>query len=414
MWLHRDFGSHVEGMALSGPTSKVWSEDTVKCLRVVGEALFNAFYRRQAEVETEQLQRLEHVISDIAAGLLRVRADVVDTEIENSLAKIGETTGADLCVFLRCNDQEASTISVSHEWNVDSVDGPVFSDVNVADEYPWLARQLKKREPLHLSNPDDFTLKAQAEFELFKRFGIQSMNWEPFTVAHGSFGYVGLGTVNRESQWPDHIRPQLSLFGHIVADAIDRQNADLALEQAFNEIDGLKNKLFVENETLRQEVGTLHADVELIGKSHGFRATIVQAEQVASTDSTVLLLGETGTGKGLFARRIHELSGRSQRPMITVNCAALPSSLIESELFGHEKGAFTGAITQKVGRFELADGGTIFLDEVGDLPTELQAKLLRVLQDHEFERLGSSTTRTVDATCHCGDQSESGPVDRAR
>jgi len=110
----------------------------------------------------------------------------------------------------------------------------------------------------------------------------------------------------------------------------------------------------------------------------------------------VLLLGETGTGKGLIARRIHELSGRSQRPMITVNCAALPSSLIESELFGHEKGAFTGAMTQKVGRFELADDGTIFLDEVGDLPIELQAKLLRVLQDQEFERLGSSTTRTVD------------------
>jgi transcriptional regulator with GAF, ATPase, and Fis domain len=110
----------------------------------------------------------------------------------------------------------------------------------------------------------------------------------------------------------------------------------------------------------------------------------------------VLLLGETGTGKGLIARRIHEQSGRSQRPLVTVNCAALPTTLIESELFGHEKGAFTGAINRKIGRFELADGGTIFLDEVGDLPTELQAKLLRVLQDHEFERLGSSTTMTVD------------------
>jgi transcriptional regulator with GAF, ATPase, and Fis domain len=110
----------------------------------------------------------------------------------------------------------------------------------------------------------------------------------------------------------------------------------------------------------------------------------------------VLLLGETGTGKGLLARRIHERSGRSQSPLITVNCAALPASLIESELFGHEKGAFTGAINRKLGRFELAHGGTIFLDEVGDLPTELQAKLLRVLQDQEFERLGSSTTINVD------------------
>jgi transcriptional regulator with GAF, ATPase, and Fis domain len=152
----------------------------------------------------------------------------------------------------------------------------------------------------------------------------------------------------------------------------------------------------VENETLRQEVEILYAEDELIGKSHAFRTAIFQAEQVAPTDSTVLLLGETGTGKGLIARRIHEQSGRSHRPMITVNCAALPSTLIESELFGHEKGAFTGAIKQKAGRFELAHGGTIFLDEVGDLPVELQAKLLRVLQDQKFERLGSSTTRTVD------------------
>jgi transcriptional regulator with GAF, ATPase, and Fis domain len=119
-------------------------------------------------------------------------------------------------------------------------------------------------------------------------------------------------------------------------------------------------------------------------------------DQVGPTDSTVLILGETGTGKGLVARWIHRQSGRKDRPLVTVNCAALPATLIESELFGHEKGAFTGAVDRKIGRFELADGGTIFLDELGDLPLELQAKLLRVLQDHEFERLGSSTTRTVD------------------
>jgi transcriptional regulator with GAF, ATPase, and Fis domain len=117
---------------------------------------------------------------------------------------------------------------------------------------------------------------------------------------------------------------------------------------------------------------------------------------VAPVDSTVLLLGETGVGKGLIARKIHDLSRRKDRPLITVNCASLPAPLIESELFGHEKGAFTGAVGRKKGRFELAQGGTLFLDEIGDLPIELQAKLLRVLQDQEFERLGSSTTITVD------------------
>jgi len=395
MWLHRDFGSHVEGLALSAPSSKVWPEDTVDCLRVVGQVLFNAYYRRRAEAETDRAQRLEQAIADIAARLVRLRTNDVDAEINNALGRIGEATDADLCVFLLCNDPDESTYKVSHEWNVDAVDGPVFSGVSLADDYPWLVRQLEKKRPLHLANPDDFALEAKAEFELFERFGIQSMNWEPFEAAHGRCGYIGLGT-NRAPKWLDFVLPQLGLLGNIVADAIDRQRRDLALEQAFKEIEALKERLAKENETLRQAVDVLYADDELIGNSHVFRTTMVQAEQVAPTDSTVLLLGETGTGKGLLAHRIHQLSGRSQRPLVTVNCAALPISLIESELFGHEKGAFTGAIVQKVGRFELAHGGTIFLDEVGDLPTELQGKLLRVLQDQEFERLGSSTTRTAD------------------
>jgi transcriptional regulator with GAF, ATPase, and Fis domain len=396
LWLHRDFGSHVEGLALSGPVSKVWPEDTVGCLKVVGQVLFNAYYRRRAEATAEQLQRLEQVISDVATKMVCIRKDSMDAEISDALAQIGATTDADLCVFLRSNEQEASIFTVSHEWHVDTVDGPIFSGVNLGDDYPWLLRQLKKMKRIHLADPDDFALEAPAEFELFERTGIQLMVLEPFKAADGSCGYLGLGSVNRERQWPDSLFTQLGLFGNIIADAVLHQRGHFALEQAFNEIQELKEKLLVENETLRQEVEVLYADDELIGKSHVFRAAIFQAEQVAPTDSTVLLLGETGTGKGLLARRIHEQSERSQRPMITVNCAALPSTLIESELFGHEKGAFTGAISQKIGRFELAHGGTIFLDEVGDLPTELQAKLLRVLQDQEFERLGSSTTRTVD------------------
>jgi transcriptional regulator with GAF, ATPase, and Fis domain len=383
-------------MGLSTRSPKVWPEDTVACLGAVGGVLFNALYRRRAEVEAERLQRLEKVVSDVAARLVRISANDVDAEIDNTLGRIGETTDADLCVFLRRADQDTSTLMVSHEWHADTVNGPVFSDVSLADKYPWLVRQLKKRKPLHLSGPGDFPSEADAERELNKQIGIQSMIWAPFEAATEGHGYIGLSTVNRGGQWPDDIVPQLSLLGNVIADAINRQRTDLALENAFNEIRDLKNKLLVENETLRQEVEDLYADDELIGKSHVFRTAIFQADQVAPTDSTVLLLGETGTGKGLIAHRIHEQSGRSQRPMITVNCAALPSTLIESELFGHEKGAFTGAISQKIGRFELAHRGTIFLDEVGDLPTELQAKLLRVLQDQEFERLGSSTTRTVD------------------
>jgi len=193
------------------------------------------------------------------------------------------------------------------------------------------------------------------------------------------------------------LRQMQSHLEDLVAERTAELEAEIIVrKQAFDEIDELRNRLMDQNATLRQEVGELHSDEELVGKSHVFRAALYQVELVAATDSTVLLLGETGTGKSLIARRIHERSRRSDHPMVTVNCSALPATLIESELFGHEKGAFTGAINRKIGRFELASDGTIFLDEIGDLPTDLQAKLLRVLQDQEFERIGSSTTIKVD------------------
>ncbi len=190
--------------------------------------------------------------------------------------------------------------------------------------------------------------------------------------------------------------PQLGLVVDVFARALERLRTVLNLQQDYLEIRELTDHREAENVTLREEIKISFKDDELVGKSHAFRTALHQVEQVGRTDSTVLLLGDTGTGKGLIARRIHKQSERKDRPLVTVNCAALPAALIESELFGHEKGAFTGAVDRKIGRFELADGGTIFLDEVGDLPLELQAKLLRILEDHEFERLGSSTTRTVD------------------
>ena len=396
MWLHRDFGSHVEGMALSAPSSKVWPEDTVECLGAIGGVLFNAYYRRRAEGETEQSHRLQVVISDVAAKMVCLRNEGMDANINDAIERIGRASDADSSVFLLNDSPNSDIYDKNYEWFVDAAGGPNFVGVSLADNYPWLIRHLKKRKRIRLDSSDNFALEAQAEVELFERTGIQSMVWEPFRTADGSCGYLGLASVDRGREWSDVTCTQLGFCGNIIGDALGHQQAHFTLQQAFSEIQTLKEKLVVENETLRQEVDVLYADDELIGKSHVFRAAIYQAEQVARTDSTVLLLGETGTGKGLITRRIHELSGRSQRPMITVNCAALPSSLIESELFGHEKGAFTGAINRKLGRFELADGGTIFLDEVGDLPIDLQAKLLRVLQDQEFERLGSATTRKVD------------------
>ena len=177
---------------------------------------------------------------------------------------------------------------------------------------------------------------------------------------------------------------------------MERSRAELALRERLDEIERLKLQLEKENLYLREEIKTVQGFEKIVGKSETLQYVLFRVKQVAPTDATVLILGETGTGKGLVAHAIHELSARKDRPMITVNCAALPGNLIESELFGREKGAFTGAHAKQVGRFEVADGGTIFLDEIGEMPLELQAKLLRVLEEGEFERLGSPRTIKVD------------------
>jgi formate hydrogenlyase transcriptional activator len=202
------------------------------------------------------------------------------------------------------------------------------------------------------------------------------------------------GTLNLASR-------RLDAFTDADAELLDRVAAQIAIAVenalAFKEIDSLKNKLAVEKLYLEEEIRSEFNFEEIVGESPVIKRALAQVELAAPGDTTVLILGETGTGKELIARAIHNLSPRRERTFVKINCAAIPGGLLESELFGHERGAFTGAVNQKVGRFELADKGTIFLDEVGDIPLELQPKLLRVLQEHEFERLGATRTVRVDA-----------------
>jgi formate hydrogenlyase transcriptional activator len=183
---------------------------------------------------------------------------------------------------------------------------------------------------------------------------------------------------------------------HLRREIEERRQAEASLSRAFSEIETLKDRLEAENSYLRQEIILKHRFADILGQSDGLKYVLYRAEQVAPLNTTVLILGETGTGKELIAAAIHDLSPRKDRPLITVNCAALPGNLMESELFGREKGAFTGADTRQIGRFEVANGSTLCLDEIGELPLELQAKLLRVIQHNEFERLGSSQTIKVD------------------
>jgi len=245
----------------------------------------------------------------------------------------------------------------------------------------------QNQQPLITSSVSE--LKRWPGFlERVQSFGVQSCCWLPLTTARRRLGTLVL-VSKQPSAYDTADVGFLQLVANQVALAIDN-----AL--AFQEIAALKEQLSKEKAYLEEEARTEHNFEDIVGGSSGLRRVLKQVETVAPTGSTVLIRGETGTGKELIARALHDLSPRRDRTFVKLNCAAIPTGLLESELFGHEKGAFTGAISQKVGRFELAHQGTLFLDEVGDIPSELQPKLLRVLQEQEFERLGSTKTIKVD------------------
>jgi formate hydrogenlyase transcriptional activator len=218
--------------------------------------------------------------------------------------------------------------------------------------------------------------------------GIKSTCSIPMISHDQALGTLSVGSLSEAAFTEEDARILTQVTNQI---AIAVENA-----LAYRQIAELKDKLSEEKLYLQDEIRTEYNFEEIIGESPALKKVLEQLQTVAPTDSTILVLGETGTGKELIARAIHNLSARRERTLVKVNCAAIPTGLLESELFGHEKGAFTGAIAQRVGRFELAHRGTLFLDEVGDIPLELQPKLLRVLQEQEFERLGSTRTTRVD------------------
>lgn len=249
------------------------------------------------------------------------------------------------------------------------------------------ARAMQSRQPLILSRPDLEHYKSEIARRLLD-VGMQSAVCVPLLRGDRALGSLNVVSTREPAFGPNDIE----LLTHIANElAIAVENA-----LAFRQIQEFKDKLAEEKLYLEDEIRTEYDFEEIVGESQSLRRVLRDVETVAPTDSSVIILGESGTGKELIARAIHNLSGRRQRTFVKVNCAAIPTGLLESELFGHEKGAFTGAISQKIGRFELADKGTLFLDEIGDIPLELQPKLLRVLQEREFERLGSTRTVKVD------------------
>jgi len=265
--------------------------------------------------------------------------------------------------------------------------GLVQQEITVSREGSPAGHAMSTGQPL-LARGAELDRFTSEVMRILRKEGLDQVCCVPLITQGRAFGSLNLASRRFDAFTPQDVELLQQVAAQI---AIAVENA-----LAFKEIDALKNKLAEEKLYLEEEIRSEFNFEEIVGESAALKRALAQVELAAPAGTSVLLLGETGTGKELFARAIHNLSPRRDRTFVKINCAAIPSGLLESELFGHERGAFTGAISQKIGRFELADRGTLFLDEVGDLPLELQPKLLRVLQEQEFERLGGNRTQRVD------------------
>lgn len=337
----------------------------------------------------------ETLLADLSARFVSLLPEQVDNEIHKALHDVLKFFGIDRVSLLRLMPDKTSFI-ISHNADTAGLSPyPVGSPAPVSLA-PYAARMLQAMKSFSFSTLDDLPAKAVVDKQTMEAWGVRSGTYIPI-AALSKFEYsLGISSSQKGRQCPEEYVPRLRLLGEMFVNALERGQMEAEIRDRLQEIEQLKLQLEKENIYLREELRTGQGIGNIVGNSEGLQYVLFKIRQVAPTDATVLVLGETGTGKGLVAHEIHEISGRKDRPMITVNCAALPANLIESELFGREKGAFTGANAKQAGRFEVAHGGTIFLDEIGEMPLELQVKLLRVLQDGEFERLGSHRTIKVD------------------
>lgn len=330
---------------------------------------------------------------ELSASFINVAPEELDTCINAALQSI--------VLFLEVErgtvgqfDPQQGNMKVTHSYAVEGIN-PISPTIG-GQHVPFLTQQIRAGKPFVCDRLEDLPAAADTDKAFGQTLGVKSAAAVPLAAGSITLGLVSFATLSFEKKWAKVVIQRLQLLGEIFANALLRRSKEKELGIAFAEIKQLKESVEQENKVWRDQVVSPHFE-EIIGESENLKSVLQQVLQVAPTDSTVLLQGESGTGKELFATSIHKHSQRSKHPLIRVNCAALTPSLIESELFGHEKGAFTGAIETRPGRFEIADGGTIVLDEIGEFDLAVQSKLLRVIQFGEFERVGSSKIRRSDA-----------------
>jgi len=349
---------------------------------------------RAQDGQHSQLERqleFERIVADLSFQFINLPADQISDAIRAGVGRIGEEFGLDRCSFFRiAADGVPYDALVWSAPGTSAVEAP-FTDTS---RWPESLPRLLAGDVVLFSTPGE--IPNEIDRIAFRAIGTQSAVFIPLSVEGRVAGAVGFSSIRSERAWSPGELHRLKVFASVFDQVLARQHRDEAMLAAAREVQRLKDRLQAENVYLRHEERERLGLAGIVGQSAAIRQVLEQIQQVAATDSTVLLLGETGTGKELFAAQIHESSNRRGRAMVRVNCGAIPSTLIESELFGREKGAFTGALSRQVGRFELADHSTIFLDEIGDLPSEVQVKLLRVLEERQIERLGSGRPISID------------------
>ena len=336
----------------------------------------------------------EPFLGALASRCANIASDEMEAALRAGLACVRDFFGVDriaISMFANGNRRLQVLASCAAEGFGD------MPPVELDRELPWWVEEIRMGRTINLQRaPDDLPPHAAREKAFLLREGCRSHLCVPLRMGGDVLGALALDSLTRSRAWSPELVARLQLVGCVLAGPLARKRSDEALRASLDENKRLHDRLKQESLELCKRVLPRRRHGRIVGQSDTLKKVLAEAEQVAITAAPVLLLGETGAGKELLAETIHELSARGDRPMVVVNCASLPATLVESELFGREVGAYTGAASAQIGRFTIADGSTLFLDEIGEFPIELQAKLLRVLQDGRFERLGSPKTVTVD------------------